>query len=184
MAETVGFASGDAAAWRAALAAYDRRLAALGKPDLVDADSFYRHDLPPLLRRRDPEPFLAKPELVRLLQWKLSRGKWRPRLMDFVKGLEDAVVESASRKAFTALPDLGRAITELTVLKGVGPATASAVLAAYAPDVAPFMSDEAMVAALGNAKEYTLKKYLAFAEKLQTKSKVFLLILTCLIRCC
>jgi hypothetical protein len=28
-----------------------------------------------------------------------------------------------------------------------------------------------MVAALGNAKEYTLKQYLAFAEKLQTKSK-------------
>uniref|UniRef100_A0A0D9ZCK9 Uncharacterized protein n=1 Tax=Oryza glumipatula TaxID=40148 RepID=A0A0D9ZCK9_9ORYZ len=95
----------------------------------------------------------------------------RPRLMDFVKGLEDAVVESASRKAFAALPDLCKAITELTVLKGVGPATASAVLAAYAPDVAPFMSDEAMVAALGNAKEYTLKQYLAFAEKLQTKSK-------------
>jgi adenine-specific DNA glycosylase len=60
--------------------------------------------------------------------------------MDFVKGLDDAVVESASRKAFAALPDLRRA--ELTVLKGVGPATASAVLAAYAPDVAPFMSDE------------------------------------------
>uniref|UniRef100_A0A0D9ZCK7 Uncharacterized protein n=1 Tax=Oryza glumipatula TaxID=40148 RepID=A0A0D9ZCK7_9ORYZ len=79
--------------------------------------------------------------------------------------------ESASRKAFAALPDLCKAITELTVLKGVGPATASAVLAAYAPDVAPFMSDEAMVAALGNAKEYTLKQYLAFAEKLQTKSK-------------
>ncbi|RCV41093.1 hypothetical protein SETIT_9G108400v2 [Setaria italica] len=95
----------------------------------------------------------------------------RPRLMDFVKGLDDAVVESASRKAFAALPDLSRAITELTVLKGVGPATASAVLAAYAPDVAPFMSDEAMVAALGNAKDYTLKQYLAFADKLQAKSK-------------
>jgi 3-methyladenine DNA glycosylase/8-oxoguanine DNA glycosylase len=62
--------------------------------------------------------------------------------MDFVKSLGDAVVESASRKAFAALPDLSKAITELTVLKGVGPATASAVLAAYAPDVAPFMSDE------------------------------------------
>lgn len=171
MAETVGFASGDAAAWRAALAAYDRRLAALDKTDLVAVDSFYRHDLPALLRCRDPDPFLAKPELVRLLQWKLSRGKWRPRLMDFVKGLDDAVVESASRKAFAALPDLRRAITELTVLKGVGPATASAVLAAYAPDVAPFMSDEAMVAALGNAKEYTLKQYLAFADKLQAKAK-------------
>jgi len=77
MAETVGFASGDAAAWRAALAAYDRRLAALDKPDLAAVDSFYRHDLPALLRCRDPDPFLAKPELVRLLQWKLSRSKWR-----------------------------------------------------------------------------------------------------------
>jgi hypothetical protein len=62
--------------------------------------------------------------------------------MDFVKSLDEAVVETASRKAFAALPDLSKAISELTVLKGVGPATASAVLAAYAPDVAPFMSDE------------------------------------------
>jgi len=77
MAETVDFASGDAAAWRAALAAYDRRLEALDKPDLVAVDSFYRHDLPALLRGRDPDPFIAKPELARLLQWKLSRGKWR-----------------------------------------------------------------------------------------------------------
>lgn len=68
--------------------------------------------------------------------------------MDFVKGLDDAVVESASRKAFAALPDLRKAITELTVLKGVGPATASAVLAAYAPDVAPFMSDEVSLGVL------------------------------------
>ena len=77
MAETVDFASGDAAAWRAALAAYDRRLEALDKPDLVAVDFFYRNDLPALLRGRDPDPFIAKPELARLLQWKLSRGKWR-----------------------------------------------------------------------------------------------------------
>jgi hypothetical protein len=62
--------------------------------------------------------------------------------MDFVKGLDEAVVESASCKVFAALPDLRKAISELTVLKGVGPATASAVVTAYAPDVAPFMSDE------------------------------------------
>jgi hypothetical protein len=77
MADTVEFTSGDAAAWRAALAAYDRRVAALDKPNLVAVDSFYRHDLPAILRGRDPDPFLTKPELVRLLQWKLSRGKWR-----------------------------------------------------------------------------------------------------------
>ncbi|GJM96477.1 hypothetical protein PR202_ga13316 [Eleusine coracana subsp. coracana] len=77
MADTVEFASTDVAAWRAALAAYDRRLAALDKPDLVAVDSFYRHDLPAVLHSRDPDPLLAKPELTRLLQWKLSRGKWR-----------------------------------------------------------------------------------------------------------
>lgn len=66
----------------------------------------------------------------------------RPRLLDFVSSLDESSVESASRKAFKSLPDLKKATSELTVLKGVGPATASAVLAAYAPDVAPFMSDE------------------------------------------
>lgn len=67
---------------------------------------------------------------------------WRPRLLDFVSSLEDSVVKSASEKAFKSLPDISKAVKELTVLKGVGPATASAVLAAYAPDIVPFMSDE------------------------------------------
>lgn len=62
--------------------------------------------------------------------------------MDFVSSLDESMVESASQKAFQALPDILKAVSELTVLKGVGPATASAILAAYAPEVAPFMSDE------------------------------------------
>lgn len=62
--------------------------------------------------------------------------------MDFVSALDESAVKSASEKAFQSLPDISKAVSELTVLKGVGPATASAVLAAYAPDVAPFMSDE------------------------------------------
>lgn len=69
-------------------------------------------------------------------------SNFRPRLLDYVSSLDEASVDSASRRAFAALPDLSKAVSELTVLKGVGPATASAVLAAYAPDVAPFMSDE------------------------------------------
>lgn len=63
-------------------------------------------------------------------------------MLDFVSSLDEELVKSASQKAFESLPDLSKAVSELSVLKGVGPATASAVLAAYAPDVAPFMSDE------------------------------------------
>lgn len=66
----------------------------------------------------------------------------RARLQSFVAGLSDDEVRAASRKAFAALPNLKEAIAQLSVLKGVGPATASAVLAAYAPAEAPFMSDE------------------------------------------
>lgn len=67
---------------------------------------------------------------------------FRPRLLDFVSSLDEALVKSSSQKAFQSLPDVSKAVSELTVLKGVGPATASAVLAAYVPDLAPFMSDE------------------------------------------
>jgi hypothetical protein len=71
------FWSDDRARWKAELEAYDRRLESLGKADLASLDSFYRKELPLLLHQRDPDPFLSKPELVRLMKWKLSRGKWR-----------------------------------------------------------------------------------------------------------
>ncbi|KAL6212332.1 hypothetical protein ACLB2K_017552 [Fragaria x ananassa] len=157
--------------WKEALSSYPCRIESLNKPNLVSLDEFYRNQLQPLLRRRNPNPHLTTSELSDLMRWKLTRGKWRPRFLDFVSALDDSVVKSASEKAFRSLPDLSKAVNELTVLKGVGPATASAVLAAYAPEVAPFMSDKAMEAALGNSKDYSLKQYLLFADKLQKKAK-------------
>ncbi|KAL3734971.1 hypothetical protein ACJRO7_024176 [Eucalyptus globulus] len=165
------FQCSDVARWSRALSAYTARIESLGKPDLLPLDDFYRRRLPALVRGRDPDPFVTRSELAQLMQWKLARGKWRPRLLEFVLSLDEEAVESSSRKAFGSLPDVSKAVSELTVLKGVGPATASAVLAAYAPDVAPFMSDEAMVAALGHSKDYSLKQYLRFVEKLQAKAK-------------
>ncbi|KAL5558714.1 hypothetical protein UlMin_034925 [Ulmus minor] len=157
--------------WQEALSAYPSRIQYLNKPNLISFDDYYRNQLPPLLHQRNPNPHITKSELSKLMQWKLTRGKWRPRLLDFVSALDEDLVKSVSQKAFQSLPDISKAISELTVLKGVGPATASAVLAAYAPDVAPFMSDEAMEVALGNSKDYTAKQYLIFANKLQNKAK-------------
>ncbi|KAJ6391302.1 hypothetical protein OIU77_025315 [Salix suchowensis] len=166
------FRSSDVSLWKNSLDAYSTRIQSLNKPNLVSLDDFYRVELPSLIHQRNPGPHITTLELSKLMQWKLSRGKWRPRLLDFVSSLDESHVKSASQKAFQSLPDVSKAVSALTVLKGVGPATASAVLAAYAPDVAPFMSDEAMEAALGNSKEYTLKQYLLFVDKLQTKSKM------------
>lgn len=139
------FTSTDIALWREALGSYEDALKTLGKPNLVSLDEFYRNDLPNLLRQRNPSPYMTTDELTTLMKWKLARGKWRPRLLSFVSSLDDAVVRDASGKAFASLPDVSKAVSELTVLKGVGPATASAVLAAYSPDVAPFMSDEVLI---------------------------------------
>ncbi|KAJ9560316.1 hypothetical protein OSB04_005476 [Centaurea solstitialis] len=168
------FKSSDVNLWKEALSAYETTIESMNKPDLISLDNFYCKELPPLLHQRNPNPHITTPELSKLMQWKLTRGKWRPRLLDFVSSLDEEVVKTASEKAFTSLPDVSKAISELTVLKGVGPATASAILAAYAPHLAPFMSDEAMVAALGNSKQYTLKQYLLFVDKLEAKAKVSL----------
>ncbi|XP_047177922.1 uncharacterized protein LOC124844947 [Vigna umbellata] len=169
------FGCSEVKVWKEALAAYQSRIQTLSltknKPNLISLDEFYCNQLPSILRQRNPNPFLTTSELSSLMQWKLTRGKWRPRLLDFVSSLDDAVVKSASEKAFQSLPDVSEAVAELTVLKGVGPATASAVLAAFSPHLTPFMSDEAMEAALGNSKDYSLKQYLKFVDKLQMKAK-------------
>ncbi|XP_057533312.1 uncharacterized protein LOC130811145 [Amaranthus tricolor] len=160
--------------WKEALTSYQSTINLLSsnKPDLVSLNNFYCTQLPSLLHSRLPEPYLIRSELHTLMQWKLTRGKFRPRLLDFVASLDEELVKSASLKAFLALPhDLSKAVLELTALKGVGPATASAVLAAYDPQVAPFMSDEAMVAVLGHSKDYSLKQYLLLADKLREKAK-------------
>ncbi|MCO5569197.1 hypothetical protein L7F22_022907 [Adiantum nelumboides] len=161
----------DGAAWQQQLEGYASFIEALKKPKLQELDDFYTRSLPSLVQQRHPSPFMTAQELVKVVQWKLSRGKWRPKLLSFASALTDNEVKTASLGSFLALPDLKVAINALTALKGVGPATASAVLAAAAPDVAPFMSDEAMIAVMGSVKDYTLKQYLLYAEKLQCKAQ-------------
>lgn len=136
------FSTTDPTLWKNALTSYKTSIQSLNKPQLAQLDDFYRHKLPHQIHSRNPNPHITKSELTDLMKWKLTRGKWRPRLLNFVSSLDETLVQSASQKAFQSLPDVSKAISELTVLKGVGPATASAVLAAFAPEVAPFMSDE------------------------------------------
>ena len=66
---------------------------------------------------------------------------------------------------------LGVGITALMpfMLQGVGPATASAMLTVFTPSL-PFMSDEALAAALPGRPEYTVKQYIQLVEALRNKA--------------
>lgn len=133
---------------------------------LLTLDEWYQKELPATISKRS-ERCITHSELVKLMEWKLTRGKFRPRLKQLVESNSEDSVENCSRKAFSLLPDVHAAITELSSLKGVGPATASAVLAAGAPEQAAFMSDEAMESIPGLTPiQYTVKHYILYLTKM------------------
>eukprot|EP00898_Chlorokybus_atmophyticus_P000267 jgi/Chlat1/1240/Chrsp115S00754 len=161
------WSSSDLARWSAALAAYDSRLKALNKPRLVGLEAAYRKSGEDARR----QGFMTHDELVGVVEWKLSRGKFRPQLLGFARSLSVHEVEDATRRAFAALPKVDVALAALTELKGIGPATASAILSVY-DDSVPFMSDEAMAAALpGRSIKYTVKEYQEFIRAVRAKAE-------------
>ncbi|KAM8961045.1 uncharacterized protein RCH25_036839 [Pelodytes ibericus] len=137
---------------------------------LIVLDKWYQEELSSCIAAR-PHKFLTREELIKLMEWKLTRGRFRPRLHQLVYTNTDKTVESCTGRAFQLLPDVPASISELCKLKGIGPATASAVLAIGAPDLAAFMADEAVESVPGLAPvQYTLKHYMRFLEALRQKS--------------
>lgn len=113
-------------------------------------------------------------ELVQLIKWKLARGKFRPRLKDLIQMNTPRVVMQETKKAFRAIDkrkDVEGAVNALSNLKGVGPAMASAVLSAMAPELAPFMADELLLSMPEvEGIDYTMKEYMKLVD--QTKQCV------------
>ncbi|XP_070579948.1 uncharacterized protein [Ptychodera flava] len=163
---------GSSEEWKNVLELYDKVLdlkaakitRPKGKEELIELDKWYQEELPIMINSRDDKHITHK-EITKLMKWKLNRGKFRPRLAEMIQTNTEEAVVNASKKAFQCLPDLSAAIQALTVLKAVGPATASAVLAAGAPESAAFMADESMHAFPELVPlEYTLKHYNKYSE--------------------
>ena len=130
----------ECAAWQAALAEYPAVLAAQGVNGLVEADEWYRQELPAQIAGRTPAAVTLE-ELERATAWKMKRGVWRERNRLLVAGNAPALVAETSQAAFAAAPDPRKPVALLCALAGVGPATASALLAVVRPDLYPFFDE-------------------------------------------
>lgn len=164
------WANEDASAWDAALARYDEVVEAQGVARLPELDRWYRVELPGDIAKRKA-PHVTHDELVRLTEWKMARGVWRARNLVLVRGNDAAEVERVTAEALARVPDPRAPIDLVATLAGVGPATASAVASAAAPEIYPFFDElvAAQVPGLGAVK-FSLREYLAYAEALRERA--------------
>uniref|UniRef100_A0A182NRV8 Uncharacterized protein n=1 Tax=Anopheles dirus TaxID=7168 RepID=A0A182NRV8_9DIPT len=139
------------------------------KPDeLIRLDDWYQNKLPQLIKKRGKDQYMVHEELVQTMKWKQTRGKFYPQLSYLIKVNTPRAVQAETKKAFRKLPNLEQAITALSNLKGVGTTMASALLAAAAPETAPFMADECLMAIPEiEGIDYTTREYLNFVQHIQ-----------------
>lgn len=152
--------------WQSMLLSYDdavsRVARAKKRPELEDLDKWMWNDFPRLVNERTP-PSCNKEELTRIMQWKLLRGKNRPALLNLIKQNSASSVDDTSAEAFHLLfssngASWKQSLSKLAELRGVGPATASAVLAPLFSSI-PFMADEPLEAVTHSKRDYTLGAY-------------------------
>lgn len=156
--------------WRAALAEYDAVIARQDVAKLAARDAWYRTELPAAIAARRPR-HVTLPELVQLTEWKMSRGKWRARNLVLVKGNPAPAVKAATAAGLALAPHPTAPISKIAELEGVGPATASAVLAAAEPALYPFFDElvAAQIPGLGEVA-FTLGYYARYAAQIRDRA--------------
>lgn len=136
--------------------------------ELIKLDNWYQNELPKKIKSRGKDAHMIHEELVQLMKWKQARGKFYPQLSYLIKVNTPRAVMAETKKAFRKLPNIESAMTALSNLKGVGTTTASALLAAASPEIAPFMADECLHAIPEmEGIDYTAKEYLNFVAHIK-----------------
>ncbi|GAC99875.1 hypothetical protein PHSY_007478 [Pseudozyma hubeiensis SY62] len=148
---------------------------------LTTLDNWYQ-GLDELQRSSDVKKGIHdKPTLIRLVRWKLAREKFRPTLLSLVSSNSVEQCSDVLKRAASSLFPRGslarleeeaawntvkRAMDILVELKGVGPATASAIVATWIPE-GMFQSDELAMALMGDKVKisYTMGFYKKFYMK-------------------
>jgi hypothetical protein len=159
-----------ASVWTDALESYPSVIAAQGVAKLPELDTWYRDELPDLIASRRLV-HVTSPELIRVTEWKMHRGVWRaPNLVRVKSNSPELVIETTVR-GLARVPNPTQPIGEIASLDGVGPATASAIVAALLPSVYPFFDElvAAQIPDLGAVK-WTLGYYAKYAERLRLRA--------------
>ena len=156
--------------WKTALDSYEVVVARQGVTPLVALDRWYRDDLPHAIAARQP-PHVTHAEIVNLAEWKMARGVWRARNLILVRGNDPKLVVKTSTDALAKIPHPTAPIATLAELAGVGPATASAVVAAASPDIYPFFDElvAAQIPGLGPVA-WTMAYYRRYADALRERA--------------
>lgn len=175
------WASDDPVMWQAALSSYQSQLMSLKNKKLTDLDNWVWNELETSVRKRKPA-CMNKEEWVKLVTWKITRGKTRP-LLGYAKEQVDQTVRDATATALENLSEenekknddvgawLSTCLKPLTDLRGVGAATAAAFLAACTDQI-PMMSDELIAVTLQpTASEYTEKRLIEMVKIVRAKAK-------------
>lgn len=176
------YASANCKEWRDALAKYDALILAHNVNQLPELDAWYQNELPGVIRVRAPA-FVTKDEFMDILRWKMKRGDWRETNRLRIAAADARVIQKHAQDAFAAARDLDKEIPTpsqeykkpvqlLCELDGVGPATASAALAAYRPDLYPFFDEwiAKQIDGLGKVA-FTPSYYWKYADALREKAR-------------
>ncbi|KAK7511131.1 uncharacterized protein IWZ02DRAFT_427066 [Phyllosticta citriasiana] len=96
----------------------------------------------------EPAGYLTIDEVVRLVHWKINHGSFFPSLPKLAASNDAQTVRRVTGEAFALLSTIQsspvlQALTTLTSLRGIGPATASLLLSIADPaNTIPFFADE------------------------------------------
>lgn len=170
------------ATWNKARGEYETLILAHAVNQLLEIDAWYRTELPDLIAGRKPA-YVTKDEFLEILRWKMKRGDWREGNRLRIVNTDGKVIKQAALDAFAAARDVPeteetnskvykKPIQILSELDGVGPATASAVLAPYRPDLYPFFDEwiAKQIPSLGKVA-FTPSYYWKYAEALRGKAR-------------
>ena len=173
----------DLAVWESYRQQYPALLAArlADSRALMELDGWVRTEYPAGVSARNPMHATVD-EVARVVTWKMMRGTWRPRNKGLALANDPDAVVAATADALEALQDLDpdadledrvkaakAAVKTVSSLGGIGPATASAILAWLVPEIVPFF-DKPMAQGITNPPlppvQYSLSFFSKYASRI------------------